>query len=69
MSRKTDLVKSGYAQLDYSERLELKTFIAEFDSADTGKRQSINENFNRSLNKSSVGPRDSNTCGCCGKPQ
>jgi hypothetical protein len=66
MSKKTDQVKSGYASLDYNERLEIKAFITEFDNADSAKRIQINEDFNRSLNKS-VGPRDIGVCSCCGR--
>ena len=67
MSKKTDLVKSGYAQLDYGERLEVKEFISKFDAGSTDIRKSINEDLNKALNNRSVGPRDSGACTCCGR--
>lgn len=67
MSVKSEKVKSGYAELDYTERLEVKKFIEEFEAASLEKRKNFSEGFNRTLNKS-LGPVSSaNTCPCCGK--
>jgi hypothetical protein len=69
MSKRTDQVKIGYASLDEADREEVKKFIRDFDSAGTYGKQTFQESLNRSLNKSSVGPRDTNICGCCGRSQ
>jgi hypothetical protein len=67
MSLKADKVKSGYAELDYSEREEVKKFIQEFDAATFEKRKTFSEGLNRTLNKS-LGPVSSSyACPCCGK--
>ena len=66
MSKKADKVKSGYSELDYSEREEVKKFITEFDSATTEKRKTFSENLKTVINKS-LGPTSDYSCPCCGK--
>ena len=67
MSAKSDKVKSGYAELDYTEREEVKKFIKEFDELPIEKRKTFSENFNRTINKANTGPTSSWGCPCCGK--
>jgi hypothetical protein len=66
MSVKTDKVKSGYAELDYLDREEIRKFIEDFEKHPIEKRKSILENLNKTFNKS-LGPIFGNNCPCCGK--
>jgi len=66
MSQKSDKVKSGYSELDYIERDEVKKFIKEFDEATTEKRKTFSESL-RSVTNKSLGPTSGYSCPCCGK--
>ncbi|HEY5367432.1 MAG TPA: hypothetical protein VIJ75_00445 [Hanamia sp.] len=66
MSTKSEKVKSGYSELDYSEREDVKKFIKEFDDASIEKRKVFSEGLRTTLNKS-LGPTSSWGCPCCGK--
>lgn len=66
MSQKSEKVKSGYAELNYSEREEVKKFIQEFDNASIEKRKLFSENL-RSIANKSLGPTSDYSCPCCGK--
>jgi hypothetical protein len=66
MSKKSEQVKSGYAELSLSERLEVKQWISAFDNSGPATQGSFSEQAERVANKS-VGPRDANTCACCGR--
>lgn len=65
MSIKSDKVKSGYADLTDSEKLEVKNFIKAYDEASLfGKENLVAET--RTFNKG-LGPKNGNECPCCGK--
>lgn len=66
MSKKSDQVKSGFAELDAVERQEVIRFINEFQGSTYTRQLQIKADMDRVSNKS-VGPRDTNTCSCCGR--
>lgn len=66
MSVKSEKVKSGYADLDSTERQEVIRFINEFESASQTRQFSLKESAD-TLSHKSVGPRNTTACPCCGR--
>ncbi|MDB5116376.1 MAG: hypothetical protein JWQ79_1868 [Mucilaginibacter sp.] len=66
MSVKSDKVKSGYAELSYSEKEEVKKWINDFDRATSENQRNLSEGISKAFNKG-LGPKDSSSCPCCGK--
>lgn len=66
MSVKSDKVKSGYTELSYAEREEVKKFIRDFDLSTLEQQRLFSRSLNESLNKS-LGPLAQSGCPCCGR--
>lgn len=66
MSKKSDQVKSGYAELSVAERNEVKQWINQFDASSELSQRSLKESVETFSEKRS-GPRDSSACACCGR--
>ncbi len=62
MSKKLTQLKISYAELDYSERNEMREFIDKFEKSTISERITLNESFRKSL-----GPINSSSCPMCGK--
>ena len=67
MSLKSEKVKSGYTELDNSEREEVRKFIKDYEDATIEKRKLFSEGVNKTINKANAGPISSFGCPCCGK--
>jgi hypothetical protein len=66
MSLKSNKVKSGYSELDYLEREEVKKYIRDFDEGTFELKKLFSENLRTVVNKSGTQKSESG-CPCCGK--